>query len=201
MWERTQSDLKSPLGTNTYAEATARQRRAAPASTTSCLLLAEVALRSGDLERAEMRCKQILKHDPGHLPALEVLAKTLWRRESYADLLSTVRSMIGLNPYEPSYHALLATALVCLNRYTEAGSAFLRSEGDPQCHELQIAVEAWQANAIKDLLGTDLMFRAEFARNPAEACSKRGLRFASDIEPESWTYRETTHLRASVRMS
>ena len=167
----------------------------------SYLVLAEVALRTGDLEAAEARCKHILSLDPGHLPALEVLAKTLWRRENYGDLLSTLRAMIGLNPYEPSYHSLLATALVCLNRYSEAASAFQRAENDPQCRELQVAVEAWQANVIKQSLQHDLEFRAEFSRDAESACQKRGLHFDGDAGLGDWSFRETAQPRASVRMS
>lgn len=165
------------------------------------MALADLAMRTANWNAVVGYCRQILKRDHSHLPAMEMLAKALWRLQAYAELLSTVRALVALNPYEPSYHSLLGTTLQCLGRFNEAAAAFERAGDDEQIRDLRAAIETWHANSVAELNRTDVVFRADFNRNPQEACRKRGITIVKNDDGDFIPLQATDRLRASIRMS
>ena len=166
------------------------------------LMLADLAMRTADWNSVVIYCRQILHQDKSHLPAMEMLAKALWRLECYGELLSTVRALVALNPYEPSYHSLLGTTFQCLGRFNEAAAAFERAGDDEQISDLRAAIETWHAESVAELIKTDIVFRTEFSRNAEDACRKRGISTVlTQAEGEFIPLQDQDRLRASIRMS
>lgn len=158
-------------------------------------------MRRGDWDAAIGVCRNIAKHDPTHLPALETLAKALWRAHEYDELVSTVRALIGLNPYEPSYHSLLGLGLQCLGRYNEAAAAYRRAGADEQIVEARENLDLWYAKSLATLLETDKVFRAEYARNSVAACESRGFRATDAKTTTEIIVLRDENARTFVRMS
>lgn len=123
-------------------------------------------------------CQQILEVDSNHLGALELMSRSLWASQNFAELELTTRKLIALNPYEPGYFGLRGMALRALGRYGEATQALSRDPGSAS----QLAdLEAFQASLVRDLLEQDAGFAAEYAKNPTQATLKRG--FQTDAQP------------------
>lgn len=138
----------------------------------------------GRYREALSEAREVLRLDPSHVGALEVAAKTEWHLGAYEPLLDTLDRLIGLNPYEPGYHALRGATLQALGRCGEAVRAFERCAATPGPERdrarAQVAeLESWEHSLIADLLREDRVFRAEYAHNPREACQRRGFEFAS----------------------
>src|SRR5688572_26725029 len=70
------------------------------------MMYAEMEMVAGNVGSAIEFAKQTLKSDPGHVGALEILAKAQWQASQCDELLLTLRKLIELNPYEPGYHSL-----------------------------------------------------------------------------------------------
>lgn len=125
--------------------------------------------------------KKLLKRDEEHLPAMELMAKALWRLAKLPELLTLLERLTTLNPYEPGYHALRGAAYQALGRTAEANAAFARSTRDAS-RELSSssiralsALNGWHSERVEDLLRQDPAFRAEFQQDPERACRQRGL--------------------------
>ena len=134
-------------------------------------------IRLGRHEDAVLAAEEFLQTDPKHLSALEMLAKSLWQLGHMERVVETTRKLIILNPYEPGYHVLQASALQCLGRYGEASRAYMRAGDAPGAREAVEELNGWQAGLVADLLATDPVFQAHYAQSPADACAARGFSF------------------------
>ncbi|MHB8636805.1 MAG: tetratricopeptide repeat protein [Fimbriimonadaceae bacterium] len=148
------------------------------------LRAAELALSSGDTALAAQYAESLIAEDPGHLPALEVLAKALWQLGDLPRLTALLDGMIRLNPYEPGYFALIGAAYQSLGRIGAAISAFGRSlelDGgkDSSIAEMLVELRRFQAYLIEGLLADDAVFRGAYRHDPVAACRTRGF----EIDP------------------
>jgi len=161
-------------------------------------------LLSSDKPDAAISCaRSLLRSDPDQLGALEVLAKALWQLSRYNELLSTLTSMIRLNPYEPGYHALRGAVYQALGRTGEAIKSFARAGSDSETANAAIEeLREWQSDLIADLLRDDTVFRAHYSQDPESACRARGFEFMPDFKPgESWLARPHVQIAAYTRPS
>jgi hypothetical protein len=152
------------------------------------MMYAEMELVAGNVGSAIEFAKQTLKSDPGHVGALEILAKAQWQASQCDELLLTLRKLIELNPYEPGYHSLQAGAYQSLGLCGEAVKSYLRAVdlGVPKSAEMDAMIEdlrSWQGSLVAELLVTDKVFKAAYLQDPAKACADRGFDFA--IPPET----------------
>jgi tetratricopeptide (TPR) repeat protein len=146
-----------------------------------------VLVRLGQHEAAAKAARRLLKKDANNLATLEILAKTLWQTCDMEGVVETTRRLVVLNPYEPGYHVLQASALQCLGRYGEAARAYARAGDAPGVRDAVEDLNAWQAGIVAELLATDTVFRAHYAQNPAAACAARGFSFLEgSVARERW---------------
>jgi tetratricopeptide (TPR) repeat protein len=148
----------------------------------------EFLLSSGDPKQAICVARQILRQDRSQVGALEVLAKALWQLSRYDELLTTLSTLIRLNPYEPGYHSLRGAAYQAIGRTGEAIKSFARAAEDSEIASASVdELREWQSSLIADLLSEDLVFQAHYAQDPEEACRARGFEFLPDYRTgESW---------------
>jgi cytochrome c-type biogenesis protein CcmH/NrfG len=176
------------MGRESTRNVAARHARAA------VLSRAEALLQVRDAWNAAVLAKAVLKVDRDHVGALEVLARALWQENRFAELIVTLKHMIRLDPYEPGYRSLLGASYQCLGMYGEAVKAFAacaaaQNQDAQRPAKLAIAeIQDWQSRLVADMLRDDPAFRAEYSRNPREACRARGFEFLSDGEAlsEPW---------------
>jgi len=175
-------------------------RRRGPKPT---LARAEYLLSAGDPENAILASRGILRGDPEHLGALEVLAKALWQLSRYDELLVALESMVRLNPYEPGYHGLRGAVYQALGRTGEAIKSFTRAGADSETANAAIEeLRDWQTSLIADLLRDDVVFKAHYAQDPEAACQARGFEFMPDFKPgESWLANPYAQAMAFTRPS
>ncbi len=144
-------------------------------------------VRLGRHADAALAAEEVLSMDPQNLAAMEIWAKMLWQTGQMSEVVDATRRLIVLNPYEPGYHVLQASALQCLGRYGEASRAYARAGDTPEVQEAIADLNAWQAGLVAALLATDAVFRAHYAQNPSNACSSRGFSFLGGTPgPERW---------------
>lgn len=136
-----------------------------------------VLVRLGRHEEAASAAREVLRADPQNLAALEILAKMLWQTSDLEGVVDATRRLVALNPYEPGYHVLQASALQCLGRYGEAARAYQRAGNVPGIQDAIDDLNSWQAELVAEMVATDPVFRAHYAQNPAEACFSRGFSF------------------------
>lgn len=147
---------------------------------------AQVSFDLGRTPVARQMAEGILRQEPEHIGALELLAKIQWRQTELRPLLRTLRLLIGINPYEPGYHYLEGAALHCLGHYGEALKAYTRSrEISPECRhpEAEAAIAALQEcqlALLAELLKDDAGFRLRYAQDPQAACDTVGIRFSEE---------------------
>jgi len=146
----------------------------------------EALMRLGRYTEASVVARQVLAEDPHQLGALELAAKALWQAGAYEEVLSVIRRLVVLNPYEPGYHALQGASLQCLGRYGEAARAFARSSEIPSSRQALDEIRSWQAELLAGMIQSDPVFRAQYNRDPKEACTSRGFDFAEEARPVEW---------------
>jgi hypothetical protein len=146
-----------------------------------------VLVRLGRHEEAVAAAQEFLQTDPQNLAALEMLAKMQWQTCKMQGVVDTTRRLIVLNPYEPGYHVLQASALQCLGRYGEAARAYHRAGDAPGVHDAIEDLNSWQAGLVAEMVTSDPVFRAHYSQNPADACASRGFSFlGGSPAPERW---------------
>lgn len=99
-------------------------------------------LSSGDWKGARRSAQRVLRIDPGHLGALEVLAQSTLALGLYEEVLGLVRKLIRVNPNEPAYEIIRATALQGLSRLPEALDSLVRAH--------QLSKDATQKSRVMD---------------------------------------------------
>jgi tetratricopeptide (TPR) repeat protein len=144
-------------------------------------------VRLGRHRDAAEAAEQVLQTDPNNLAAMEIWAKMLWQTGQIQAVVDATRRLILLNPYEPGYHVLQASALQCLGRYGEAAHAYQRAGDAPGVKDAIADLNSWQAGLVAEMIANDPVFRAHYAQNPANACAARGFSFLGGTpSPERW---------------
>ncbi len=88
----------------------------------------EKLLKLGEPEQALRLARGILRRDPDHLGALELMAKALWAVGELEEVVRCARRLESRYPYEPGYFVMEGEALRELARLEEAKVAFQRAE-------------------------------------------------------------------------
>lgn len=168
---------------NAVLEQPGKRRGAKPT-----LARAEFLLASGNPKGALAAARLIVKEDASQIGALEVSAKALWQLARYDDLLTTLRTLVRLNPYEPGYHALRGAVYQALGRVGEAIKAFARAAEHSETASASVEeLRDWQSTLIADLIRDDQVFRTHYAQDPDAACRARGFEMLPDYKAkESW---------------
>lgn len=139
--------------------------------------------RCGKFDEAGVCVAKVLEEDPKHLGALEVRARLLWREGEVSSLLSTLDTLIEMNPYEPGYFALRGAALQSIGRSGDAIRAYERCiamGGDHEDAKAQLeTLTQWQTEEIEQLTLSDRVFAAAYAQDPRKACESRGFAYAA----------------------
>lgn len=162
---------------------------------------ADLALRCGNYKEAAGLAQKIVHADPTNVGALETLAKALWQTGAHEEVLGVVTRLISLNPYEPGYHTLRGAALQCLGRYGDSVRAFNRAQATPESAEAIRDLHSWQAALIREMLVSDPVFRAQYERDPEQACAARGFEFVSERRSERWLAAEADRAALFTRPS
>jgi tetratricopeptide (TPR) repeat protein len=148
----------------------------------------EFLLSSGDPKQAITCARQLLREDRSQIGALEVLAKALWQLSRYDELLTTLSTLIRLNPYEPGYYSLRGAAYQAMGRTGEALKSFARAAEHSDIASASVdELREWQGSLISELIREDVVFKTHYAQDPEEACRARGFEFLPDYRTgESW---------------
>ncbi len=67
---------------------------------------------SNEWHGALENCLEVLKADPNHLGALEILAQAQWYAGQYEEVIVTTTRLLRLNPLEPGYRYTRGMALL-----------------------------------------------------------------------------------------
>jgi tetratricopeptide (TPR) repeat protein len=130
-------------------------------------------------------CDRILISDPGHLPALEVKSKALWRMGQFEAALKSLDKAVALNPFDPGYHFLKGDCLQSLQRNGEALEAFERCRscaGGNLAEQTEIRIKAlqdWQSAVAGELACSDAGFRRQVELDPVAAMAQLGFKVSS----------------------
>lgn len=153
---------------------------------------AQRLLQVGRHQEAIHHAERVLVSEPAHVGALETLAKALWHTGQYDPLLPILRRLIEINPYEPGYYSLLGAVYQSLGQCGAAVRAYARCVDCPgtegaNARERIAALQEWETGLIADLIASDIVFRAQYAQDPALACSQRGFEFHQELTAgEAW---------------
>lgn len=150
------------------------------------LRAAEMAFVSGDPGRALSIAEGIASEDPRHLPALETMARALWKLGDLPRLVAHLDRMIAFNPYEPGYHSLKGAALQSMGCLGDAIRAFssavdLSKGCDTSSVEMLHELRRFQSGLIELLLADDLGFRIAYRRDPVSAARERGFEIEAPV--------------------
>jgi len=159
----------------------------------------EVRLRLGSPREAARIAEDVLTAEPDHFGALELLAKAQWQAGEHPAMLTTLKRLVAINPYEPGYHYLRGVVMQATGRYGEAAQSFARASALPEARQALEELRSWQGEVVAGLLRDDPVFRAQYIRDAELACAQRGFDFVSGLQsPNSWVpdLRETPVLYA-----
>ena len=156
-----------------------------PSDCSSSLDLLALATQSRSPSDAVRACDRILSLDPGHLPALEVKVKALWRMGRFEETLECLDEVLRLNPFDPAYHFLRGDCLQGLLRYGEALAVFERcasaASGNLRKQALMRVkgLHGWQATLAAELACSDAAFGRLVQRDPVAAMESLGFAVSS----------------------
>jgi len=112
--------------------------------------VARIMLQSYDWQGALSTCEEVLRNDPEHLGALEVLAQAQWYGGHFAKVIETTSRLLRLNPLEPGYRYTRGMAYVSRGDLTLAMEDFrcaLRQSNNAEFRSQVMnsleAVEVW----------------------------------------------------------
>lgn len=88
--------------------------------------LAEVQLEAGQWDECALTCRTLLRMEPRHHAALEMLATALLYKGHVEDAAETLRALLYLSPRDPLHRLKLATLLHLQGRLGEAVREFER---------------------------------------------------------------------------
>ncbi len=108
-------------------------------------------------------CREILRHDPDHLGALETLAKAQWMGGQYKELIETTHRLLRLNPHEPGYRFTRGMAYLSLGQLHRSAEDLRRAylQSNNPSFKLEVAsaldaVELWLLDAAPERRMVDL---------------------------------------------
>lgn len=138
-------------------------------------------LEKGEALECQNSLRKILRYEPDHVGALEMMARCQWRTSDFESALATVGGLVKLNPYEPGYFYLRGLIFQSLGQVANAAISFERCRAFPDS-ELALKAEqsirelhTWQQEGIQHLLELDQEFRLRYLQDSASALSERGL--------------------------
>lgn len=144
----------------------------------------------GRAHSAQADAEAILAEDPKNLAALELLAKSLWTLGEYRRVIAVVKRLLRINSFEPGYLLLRAYALWGLGLTGDATRDLIRARSGSsdvlfllKVDAVIDAIDAYQAELIRDLLRLDARFAREYERDPIQASKKRGFEFSWHSAP------------------
>ncbi len=82
------------------------------------------AFHSGQTEKAQMLCKALTGHDPGHGGAHNLLGAIALKRKDYPIALAAFGKAVSSEPEKASYHNNLGIALRAMQRFDEARKCY-----------------------------------------------------------------------------
>ena len=140
----------------------------------------------------------LIAEDHGHVPALEIAARAYWQLQDFVKVVELTDKLIRLNPFEPGYHSLRGISLRALGRYGDAARSLSRDPGaEDALHEL----EGFQASLVRDLIESDPIFAAQYAKDPTSALAAKGFYFERTEAAAAWVaenaHRPSTYTRPS----
>ena len=156
---------------------------------------AERHLLKNEFEQASELILSVLAESPDHLGALEVQAKLLWKQQDFKALIHTTAKLIALNPFEPGYQSLRGMALRALGQYGEAAKSLAR---DPNAAQQLRDLEGLQASLIKETIKNDVVFAAQYAKDPIKAVTEKGFYFKERDAALAWVSQQTKTTEKSV---
>ena len=116
---------------------------------------ARTMLQTYDWKGALESCREVLKHDPDHLGALEVSAQALWFAGEYEKVVLTTNRLLMLNPLEPGYRYTRGMALMSMGQLSRAADDFRQAiaQSDHPRFLLQVqsalaAIEEYQRGGV-----------------------------------------------------
>jgi tetratricopeptide (TPR) repeat protein len=123
-------------------------------------------LRTYNWENALESCEEVLKNDPEHVGALEVMAQALWFGGKFDQVIRTTSRLLLLNPLEPGYRYTRGMAYLSEGALTLAAEDFrlaIKQTNDPEFRE-QVAnalkaVVDWQVAPADLQLSRSIMSR------------------------------------------
>jgi tetratricopeptide (TPR) repeat protein len=122
-------------------------------------------LHSYDWKGALESCREVLKHDPDHLGALEVTAQALWFAGDYEEVVRTTNRLLQLNPLEPGYRYTRGMALMSMGQLVRAADDFRQAINQSNNPRFIVQVQA-SLTAIEEFQsgGPDRIARMNAAR-------------------------------------
>lgn len=126
---------------------------------------ARTMLQSYDWKGALESCREVLKHDPDHLGALEVTAQALWFAGNYEEVVRTTNRLLQLNPLEPGYRYTRGMALMSMGQLVRAADDFRQAINQSNNPRFIVQVQA-SLTAIEEFQsgGPDRIARMNAAR-------------------------------------
>lgn len=110
------------------------------------------ALKGHDWDGTLADCEEVLREDPGHLGALEVMAQAQWFAGEFDAVIKTTTKLLRINPLEPGYRYTRGMALLSRGELMKAADDFRRALEQSeipgfraQVSEALDAVEIWIA--------------------------------------------------------
>ena len=154
----------------------------APARPAAYEVLMEVALETGDRERAIVASQALIKLMPRHIPAYNALGTAYMQIGNVEAAMRVARTLIRLDPETPTHHFKMALLSQHQGEVALAVHEFMQTirlapEG-PFALAARDALETldiYQLNQIVTLALEDVVFRAKLSRDPVDAAIERGF--------------------------
>lgn len=99
-------------------------------------------LQAYDWKGALDSCREVLRHDPDHLGALETMAQAQWLGGEFANVVATTTRLLHLNPHEPGYRYTRGMARMSLGELARAADDFRYAIGQSKDPRFQAQVES-----------------------------------------------------------
>ncbi|MGC8518488.1 MAG: tetratricopeptide repeat-containing sulfotransferase family protein [Steroidobacteraceae bacterium] len=114
-------------------------------------LLARIALAQDVLDEADTLLEAVLHREPGYRAARADYGAVLARRHRYREAHEQARVLLQIDPRNPDYRAIEATALVGLGAHAEAIAIYQALLGELTDSAARADVKLWLAHSLKTL--------------------------------------------------
>lgn len=163
-------------------DAAEKARELAPQSVSAHEMVMNLALETGDCERAITASRALLKISPKHLPAHDALGAAYIQMGDVDAAMRVINTLIRLSPENAAHH--FKKALLCQHKgeiplaVQEFSEAIVLEPEGPHADNAREALDildTFQLNQIFTLSMDDAVFRIKLLRDPAEAATERGF--------------------------